>query len=98
MRYAGMSDLFSLKTIRNGMFYCGALRLPGPNPGFRIGAGPVQGFERRTEQLGRSQANYFDILWNFGAKRRNHADAANQNSRHSARRGGKNIDDQRFGG
>ena len=76
------------------MFYCGALFLTRSDPGFRVGAGPVEGCERRAEQLPRSQPKHLDTSRNLGAKRRDGTDSAHQNSRDAARRGGKNIDHQ----
>ena len=45
-------------------FIAARLLFPGPDPGLGVGAGPVDGFERRAEQRGRRQADHFDARRN----------------------------------
>src|ERR1700693_2941614 len=87
-----MSDLFSLKTIHNGMFYRGGVLLPLKDPLGCVPMTPVERLERTAEQRAWSDPDHFKPRWHDGAKGRQHPHRSDKSLSHYTRRLGQDID------
>src|ERR1700676_5482983 len=66
-------DLFSLKTIPNGMFYPGGVLLPLVDPLDGVAMGPIQRLQRPPKQLRRSDTNHLHSRRHDRPKWRQHS-------------------------